>query len=142
VKQARGLLRILLVVALGYMPAVNAALLFESYSVGVVGAPGLQQGGTWGTQFTVGPQSLSVTKLGTFLGASTDMTVGIWRVSNQELLGSVDVPSVAGSTANQGWNFASVSPLTPITLDANTAYRIGAETETNTVVWTTSTVTR
>jgi hypothetical protein len=129
VKQARGLLRILLVVALGYVPAVNAALLFENFIPLVPSGPGSLTG-TWGAEFTVGPQSLSVTKLGTFAVASTDMSVGIWRVSDQTLIGSVDVP-VAG-IGIQGWNFTNV---TPFTLVANEKYRIGAETETNTIGW-------
>ena len=115
---------------LGYVPASNAALLFENYTPRAVGAPG-SLAGIWGTEFTVGDQSLNVTKLGTFAVASSDMSVGIWRVSDQTLVGSVDVPSIGG-IAMQGWNFANV---TPFTLLANTVYRIGAETESLTVAW-------
>jgi PEP-CTERM motif len=125
----------LLVVALAYLPAVNAALLFEDFNPGVIGAPGSQTG-TFGTQFTVGPQSLSVTKLGTFAVASADMSVAIWQVSgvNSPLrVGFAEVPSIGG-TVLQGWNFTNV---TPFTLLANTVYRIGAETETATVAWPT-----
>jgi hypothetical protein len=129
----KAVLRAMLVVAaltIGYVPASNAALLFENYQPLQIGAPG-NLAGTYGTEFTVGDQPLSVTKLGTFSVASSAMSVGIWRVSDQSLVGSVDVPSTGG-IAMQGWNFANI---TPFTLLANTVYRIGAETESSTVAW-------
>ncbi len=125
-------LRAMLVLAaltLGHVPASNAALLFENYTPSSFSFSGSLTG-TRGTEFTVGPQSLSVIKLGTFSVASTDMDIGIWRVSDQTLVGSVTVP-LGGGTSMQGWNFASVT--TPLTLLANTVYRIGAETEIPTI---------
>ena len=127
-------LRAMLVLAalvLGYVPASNAALLFEGYTPGIVGLPG-SLAGTWGTEFTVGDQSLSVTKLGTFSVASAPMGVGIWQVSDvvsPSLVGSVVVPS-GGGTQLQGWNFASV---TPFTLLAGAVYRIGAQVQAQTL---------
>lgn len=130
-------LRVMLVLAaltLGYVPASNAAtLLFDNYTPPSVsfGAPGSLTG-VWGSQFLVGDQSLLVTRLGTFSVADgADLSVGIWRVSDQTLMGSVDVPWKSG-TVIEGWNFGSV---TPFTLAANTAYRIGAEVQTKTVAW-------
>jgi PEP-CTERM motif len=119
------------VLGLGYATAANAALLFENYAPGSIGAPGTFMP-VRGTEFTVGDTALSVTKLGTFARASSDMMVGIWRVSDQTLVGSAEVPSVGG-TMMQGWNFASIAQ--PFTLLANTVYRIGAQTELNTVAW-------
>jgi hypothetical protein len=128
----RALLVLAAITAGWYAPLSNAALLFENYAPVVVGGVG---GTTYGTEFTVGAQSLNVTKLGTFAGlsggASTDMRVAIWRASDQTLIGSASVPSI-GAIAMQGWNFVNVAPFT---LLANTVYRIGAETENGTIAW-------
>jgi hypothetical protein len=122
-------LPVLVALMIGYAPASNAALLFENFNPGMIGGPGSLTG-TWGTEFTVGPQSLNVTKLGTFAVASDVMSVAIWRVSDQQRVGSADVP--VGGIGIQGWNFTNV---TPFTLLAGTQYRIGAQTETNTIAW-------
>jgi hypothetical protein len=68
---------------------------------------------TNGNEFTVGAQPLGVTKLGVFAGSGLmqESYVGIWRVSDQMLLGSATVAPGA-FTQIQDWLFADVAPFT------------------------------
>jgi hypothetical protein len=76
------------------------------------------------TEFTVGAQPLSITKLGVLQGTGLlfETEVGIWRVSDEALLGSAVVPQT-GAGLVDGWLFVDI---TPFTLAANTTYRIGS----------------
>jgi hypothetical protein len=129
VKQAKGLLRVLLVVALGYLPAANAALLFESYTPSSVQLGG-HGGYTYGAEFTVSSPSL-LTMLGAFASTSSDMRVAIWQVSNPQALLTAIVPQVS---TREGWNWTFVD-VADLTLLPTATYRIGAETQDSTVAW-------
>ncbi len=84
---------------------------------------------TFGTWFTVGDASLTVTELAyadwNNDGLETSHQVGIWD-SAGTLIGSVVVPSGTTAELRDGWRWAELD--TAITLDANTKYVIGGYT--------------
>ena len=79
-------------------------------------------GWTFGWQFTVGTEDISVTELGGFLGGGTSAQVAIWQVgsSSQPI---VPVTNISSSDPNSGgYHYASVQP---VTLNSGGTYRIG-----------------
>ena len=81
---------------------------------------------TFGWRFTLGPASLTVTQLGLFDGGSDGLLaaheVGIWD-NTGSLLTSATVQAGAASSLSGGYRYEAV---TPVTLDANQTYQIGA----------------
>ena len=77
-----------------------------------------------GTRFTVGASSIEVTRLGIWDeggdGLNASFTVGIYRVSDQALLGSVVVPSGTAATLDSGTRWTDLG--TPLTLTAGADY--------------------
>jgi hypothetical protein len=124
-------LPVLVALMIGYAPA-NAALLFEDYkpNLAETALASSSAGPIFGTEFTLGNQDLRVTKLGTFAFAS-DLTVGIWDVVSQTLMGSAPV-ATSLATPSQGWQFVGVAPFT---LLKGATYRIAAQTQANTLAW-------
>jgi hypothetical protein len=134
-KRVFQLMLVLVALAVAHVPAASATLLFENYAPAAIGWEG-GAGKTLGAQFTVGPQSLSVTKLGIFgtpvAAFPIFMSVGIWDVDDPTTpVGFAQVPST-GAIPIQGWNFTAV---TPFTLLAGEVYRIGAVTQTGTIAF-------
>ena len=111
--------------ALTTLPQVaHADLLFSTYT----GESVTTSNGSFviGTEFLVGASNLLVTDLGVYDanldGLLFSHQVGIWRVSDQALVGSATVPSGTAGTLIEKWRFTTAS----FTLSANTTYRIGA----------------
>ena len=91
-------------------------------------AQGLNGGAyTLGSIFTVGAQSITLTKLGVFDAGADGLIVshdvGIWT-SGGTLLGSVTVPSGTGGELIGDFRYAVLSG--PVALSTNTVYVIGA----------------
>jgi hypothetical protein len=80
-----------------------------------------------GNQFTVGANPLSVTMLGVFdqgdNGLTTAHDAGIWGLTSTTPIVSATIPSGTGGTLTNNFRYVSV---TPVILQANTTYRIGA----------------
>jgi len=121
----------IMALALVQAPSSFAALLYDNYSPDIA----LELVPTMlATDFNVGSQPLTVTKLGVWsTGPYTyaDWKVGIWEISNQpdpeplvnaEILVTSD-HWVNPDEPNSAWLFADVAPTV---LTANTTYRIGA----------------
>ncbi|WP_394794157.1 PEP-CTERM sorting domain-containing protein [Armatimonas sp.] len=111
--------------ALTTLPQVaHADLLFSTYTGESVTSNNANQ--VLGTEFLVGASNLLVTDLGVYDanldGLVFSHQVGIWRVSDQALVGSATVPSGTAGTLTEKWRFTTAS----FTLSANTTYRIGA----------------
>ncbi|HEY3378553.1 MAG TPA: glycosyl hydrolase family 28-related protein, partial [Armatimonadota bacterium] len=87
--------------------------------------------GCFGYEFTVGSQPLIVRALGRSVATSGGMAnshvVNIWQVSNQTCVASATVTSTSPGDV-YGYKFATLG--TPVTLAANTTYRIVSD-ETN-----------
>ena len=83
---------------------------------------------TVGYSFTVGSNALSASKLGVADTAGTGLPlvtkVGLWN-NNGDLLASKSLP--AGTSATLSNYFRWIDLDSPITLDAHTTYRIGAQ---------------
>lgn len=84
--------------------------------------------GTVGTRFTVGASAITINALG-FEDAGLDglaatHSVGIWRVSNGSLLGSVTVGAGTSGALIDVWRYAFLS--SSITLASGESYAIGA----------------
>jgi len=81
-----------------------------------------------GSRFTVGASQLNVTKLGFYdLGAnglSSGHEVGIYRVSDQFLLGSASIATGTSATLDAGFRWTDLAAA--ISLAANTAYAVVA----------------
>jgi hypothetical protein len=105
-----------------WSPLASAALLFHDYQPEAGSGPDAT---TNGSEFTVGSQPVSVTRLGVYagFGLMQESYVGIWRVSDEALLGSTTVAPGA-FTQIENWYFVNVSPFT---LAADTTYRIGTQ---------------
>jgi hypothetical protein len=125
---------LLATLSIAYTPTVGATLLFENYTPEI---PAVSSGpGTYtvGIEFTVGPQPVTITKLGVFAGTGVmqDTPVGIWQVADTTpaLLGSATVPQYPVESGPspvvrlQDWYFV---PVTPFILAANGVYRIGTQ---------------
>src|SRR5262249_16737500 len=112
--------------ALGAAGPARAALIFSDYA-----GEGVSQAHsflTLGTEFTVGPQDLILTRLGVYDqlgdGLITSHPVGVWRVSDEALIAPATVPGERLAPQVDGWRF--VDRGTPSLLTANTTYRIAA----------------
>jgi len=80
---------------------------------------------TLGTEIEVGSQAVTVTELGVQDGglwSANSIEVGLWNEDGSQLLRSAVVPRTAVAEAG-GYRYASI---TPVTLNANTKYLIGA----------------
>lgn len=102
-----------------------SSILFTNYvGEGVVGG---NAGRTIGTEFTVGAVDLQILSLGVYDDALDGLTspnqVGIWRTADQALVVSATVPAGTVGALIEDWRFTSVAP---VTLTANTLYRIAA----------------
>ena len=122
--------------AFSCVPLASAELLFNNYTPEiepVTSGPGTF---TVGTEFTVGAQAVAVTKLGVFAGTGVfqDTPIGIWRVSDQSLVGSAVITSNAAANVVriQDWYMVDV---TPFTLAANGVYRIGTQNMGSDLGW-------
>jgi hypothetical protein len=115
------------VATFGVAPKASATLLFTDYTRESV--TDANPGFNFGTEFTVGPDALDVVSLGVYDAALDGLAgsrqVGIWRVSDEILIGSTTVLSGTVGTLVEDWRFADVAPFT---LQANTTYRIVAHT--------------
>ena len=104
----------------------DAGLIYTNYT-GETTAAGLANF-TIGTQFTVGPQDLVLSRLGVYdrLGDGLGFShlVGVWRVSDEALIASVTVPSGTSAMLVEDWRFVDLAASA--TLVANTTYRIAA----------------
>ncbi len=84
---------------------------------------------TWGWEFTVGSSDITVTHLGTYDRSGDGFVaaheIGIWAVSDQSLLVSTQLLSGTVHPLESGFRWKELD--TPITLLANTTYRIGDE---------------
>jgi hypothetical protein len=117
--------------ALAPLPTANAEWLFNNYvPEGSAGPSAL----TNGNEFTVGAQPLSITKLGVLqlTGIHQETPVGIWRTSDEFLVGSGLVPPInlegavitTPVSVYQNWVFVNV---TPFVLNPGVTYRIGTQ---------------
>jgi hypothetical protein len=120
-----------LAIASSHVGISHGALLYRDYEPEMVFS---LVGRMLATEFTVGSQPLTVTRLGVWSTGPytyTDWKVAIWQVSNElepEELVKADIPLtsdhwVYSDDPNSAWLFASVVPTT---LLPNTTYRIGA----------------
>ncbi len=119
--------RAVLLVWLTLTSSATAAI-FES-----IGSPSGNRdnfSGTVGTRFTVGSSDLTIDALGyqdpDGDGLVTDHRVGIWRVSDSQILGSVTVPAGTSAILQDGWRYEGLG--VGITLQAGETYALGAET--------------
>jgi hypothetical protein len=80
-----------------------------------------------GNEFTVGSSPLLVSMLGVFDVSADGLAVaheaGIWDLSSTTPIVSATIPSGTGGTLIDNFRYVSV---TPVTLNANTTYRMGA----------------
>src|SRR5262249_11557765 len=103
-----------------------AGLIFSNYA-----GEGVSQAHsflTLGTEFTVGPQDLILSRLGVYDqvgdGLITSHPVGVWRVSAEALIASATVPGGRVALLVESWRFVALGA--PSLLTANTTYRIAA----------------
>lgn len=82
---------------------------------------------TFGYDFTVGAQSITIDGLGFWDqdgdGLFEDHQVGIWSSDGSTLLASTIISAGTGATLDSGFRFSTIAALT---LDANVNYLIGA----------------
>ena len=88
-----------------------AGLLFTNYTGEVTTTANASD--TIGTEFTVGPQDLLMLRLGVYDAAGDGLSfahqIGVWRVSDQNLLTSVTVPSGTGAALVEDWRFVALA---------------------------------
>jgi hypothetical protein len=107
--------------------AAQAGLVITSVSGGLVGPSSVSQ--TNGFTFTVGPADVSLTQLGHYDdngdGLLAFHDVGIWLDGPPTSpLATATVPSGTSATLISNWRMVDI---TPITLMANTTYRLGSQ---------------
>src|SRR5262249_40528244 len=112
--------------ALGAAGPARAALIFSNYA-----GEGVSQAHsflTLGTEFTVGPQDLILTRLGVYDplgdGLITSHPVGVWRVSDEALIASATVPGGRSAPLVESWRFLGLG--TPSLLTRNPPSPIAA----------------
>ncbi|REK12545.1 MAG: PEP-CTERM sorting domain-containing protein [Planctomycetota bacterium] len=98
---------------------------------------------TYGWSFSTGDLPIHVTELGIYDrfedGLADSHEVGLWRVSDSALLTSTIVPASTAAPLIDGVRYAAT---TPVTLDPNADYVLGAYYPTSSdTMWTEATVT-
>jgi hypothetical protein len=107
--------------------SIEASFLFSDPTASGAAAFALAPGTTVGAEFTVGSVDIIVTDLGVYddfkNGLAFAHDVGIWNLSSATPIASATVPSGTTGFLSGTYRFVEISPLT---LSANTTYRIGA----------------
>jgi hypothetical protein len=120
------LLPLAAILSLASASASRAALIFNNYTLESI-LTTTNAGLTLGREFTVGSSAIQLTRLGVYDGLgdglSSSHQVGVWRTSDQSPVGTATVPAGTDAVLISDWRFVDVIP---ITLDANTTYRIAA----------------